>query len=42
LSALHSSQAQKLLCEFSLAYMVADLFFFLLPFTPDGEWRCRC
>jgi hypothetical protein len=27
---------QKLLNEFSLAYMVADFIFFLLPFTPDG------
>jgi hypothetical protein len=28
---------QKLLNEFSLGYMVADMLFFLLPFTPDGE-----
>jgi hypothetical protein len=28
---------QKLLNEFSLAYMVADFFFYLLPCTPDGE-----
>lgn len=28
---------QKLLNEFSFAYMIADLFFFLLPFTPNSE-----
>jgi len=31
---------QKLLNEFSLAYMLADFCFFLLPFTPTGEARC--
>lgn len=29
-----NTQPQKLLNEFSLAYMIADFFFFLLPFTP--------
>ncbi|PSC68818.1 Carbonic anhydrase 2 [Micractinium conductrix] len=32
---LPNTLPQKLLNEFSLAYMIADLFFFLLPFTPD-------
>lgn len=27
---------QKLLNEFSLAYMLCDTFLYLLPFTPDG------
>jgi hypothetical protein len=31
-----NTHPQKLLNEFSLAYMVADFIFFLLPFTPDG------
>ncbi|KAL4853196.1 TLC domain-containing protein [Chlorella vulgaris] len=32
---MRNTLQQKLLNEFSLGYMVADMLFFLLPFTPD-------